>query len=112
MAFQPLDPALTQNLLTTFGFTSLTLEEQERALKSIGDIVFQKVMLKVVEVLQPKDLEQFNIVLQAEDQNPGSTLQFLKSHISDFDALVTAEVAEFKQDASDVMDAARRQAEL
>lgn len=112
MTPQTLDPALKQNILQALGFASMSAEDQERTLHVLGDIIFQKVMLKVVELLPAAEMDQLSAIMQSEDQTPGATLQFLKLHIPDFDAIVTAEVAEFKQDTLGVLEAARTQAEL
>lgn len=107
-----LDHALMGNLLTTLGLDTLEPAEQERALQAIGDLLFQKIVFRVMEVLPVELLPQFDQALRAEERTPGSALQFLQTHIPEFDALVTAEVAAFKEDATDVMNAARLQAEL
>lgn len=107
-----IDPVLMRNLIRELGMDALEPQEQERTIQAVGDILFQRVLLRIIDMLPQEVMLQLSSAMESEEQNPGATLQFLRAHIPNFDVVVTAEVAEFKEDAIGVMDAARLQAEL
>lgn len=90
--------ALFQNIITLFKLESLSAEEQEKAIEKIGDIVFQRVILKITELLTPEQLERLNEALQKEEQEPGSILQCLQSNVPNLSQVVNNEIIEFKSE--------------
>ncbi|MEK7615239.1 MAG: DUF5663 domain-containing protein [Patescibacteria group bacterium] len=106
------DSALRQNILMGLGLDRLSAEEQEKALQALGTVIFQKVIIRVLELLPAERLSEFNRILESEEQVPGSLLSFLKKEIPNLDAVLSEEIAEFKRDSMEVMDAARMQAEM
>lgn len=94
--------ALTENLITAFGLHKLDSPMQEEAIEKMGGIVFQKVMLRLVEVLTKDQLTGLEQAITQDEQEPGALLHFLKTEVPQFDKLVNEVVAEFKQDVLDL----------
>jgi hypothetical protein len=79
-------------------------EEQEAAFARIGGIIFQKVMLRAVDILEEKDQEEMDRVIAANPENGAAIFEFLQAKIPGFDKIVSEEAASFKNDALGVMD--------
>jgi len=103
--------SLYKNILTEFGLDKLSPEDQEIALKQLGDVIFQKVSLKVVELLPPTDLDEFNKILQVPEESEAA-LEFLKTKIPNFATVVNEIIAEFKEEMSELAQVAKTQAQI
>lgn len=95
--------ALSENLFTAFGLDRLEPAKQEEALKQIGDIVFQRIMLRLAEVLSEAQMNQFDQSLLREEQEPGSVMKFLQAEVPNVGSLIDEEVAGFKEEALDLV---------
>ncbi|PIR03791.1 MAG: hypothetical protein COV59_03910 [Candidatus Magasanikbacteria bacterium CG11_big_fil_rev_8_21_14_0_20_39_34] len=96
---------LTQNIIALFGLEKLNQHDLEQALDRIGKIIFSRVTLKVVEILPPEKLEEFQIAIESEEKNPGCTLAFLETNIPHFFDLVNDEISSFKKESDELMKA-------
>lgn len=96
---------LKQNIINTLGIDVLPQAEQEEALETMGRIIFQAVLIRVVEELKDEDKDEFEKVLENAQGNEDALFNFLKAKLPDLDSIVEEEVAKFKQANVDFMKA-------
>jgi len=92
------------NLVEKLGWMDLPEADRDALLEKTGDLIFQKVLARVMERLDEEDKVEFEKMFEG-DVSEEEMLNFLRSKISDIDDVVRGEVTEFLQDADDVMSA-------
>ncbi len=98
---------LTQDISKELGLEGLSAEEQQKTLQKVGDIIFQRVMMRVIEELGEDAKSELDKLMDVNKNDAGAMLDFLRSRLSNFDALVAEEVAGFKKETLEVMRAAK-----
>ncbi len=98
-----MDDILKQNIIKDLGIDTLPKDQQEQALLKIGKIIFQGVLIKVLNKLNDEDKDRLDAILIEKPSDQEVVLNFLRSKISDFDEIVNGEVAEFKRESVDLM---------
>ena len=86
------------------GLENLSEKEQEESLLSIGRIIFQSVLIRVMEELDEAGKDEFEKILTEKPNDEEAILGFLQAKISNFNEIVSGEVAKFKQGSVDFMD--------
>jgi hypothetical protein len=92
---------LRQNIIKQLGIETLPEKEQEEILLRIGKIIFQSVLIRVMERLNSKEKDEFTQLLTEKPDDEKAILDFLKSKIPDLDEIVNEEVATFKKEVVD-----------
>jgi hypothetical protein len=95
--------ALHKDLIKYLGIDKLPEDEQERILLNIGKIIFQLVMIRVLEELNENDKGEFEKILNEKPNDEEAILNFLKSKIPNLDEIVNEEIAKFKEESLDFM---------
>ena len=98
-----MDDILKQNIINDLGIGALPKEQQEEALFSIGNIIFQKVLIKVIENMAEADKDAFEKLLFEKGNEPEIILNFLRLKVDNLDAIVIEEIGKFKQESVDFM---------
>lgn len=96
--------ALSQNIVAALGLDALPADEQAEALLKIGEIINQRIVIKTLENLSDTDKDAFNAFLGEKMDDPEAVATFLRSKISNFDAMVAEEIADFKQSGIDFIN--------
>lgn len=96
---------LKQNIVKELGLDLLSAEDQEKALLSIGKIIFQAVLIRIMEVMSVKDKDELDKLL-SKKIGEEELLTFLQSKEPNLDKIVEAEVIKFKEESLKVMQVA------
>ena len=96
---------LQENIIKDLGLENLPQKEQEESLLSIGRIIFQSVMIKVMEELDEAGKDEFEKILAEKPNDEEAILNFLRSKLPNLDEIVNDEVAKFKQESVDFVKA-------
>ncbi|PIR71538.1 MAG: hypothetical protein CO145_02430 [Candidatus Nealsonbacteria bacterium CG_4_9_14_3_um_filter_37_13] len=94
---------LHQNIIKELDIDALPEKEQEEALLRVGKIIFQSVLIRVMEKLNSEEKDQFTKLLTEKPDDEKAILDFLKSKIPNFNEIVNEEVAGFKKESLDFM---------
>ncbi len=92
---------LQKDIIKDLGLDDLSPEEQEKSLVKLGQILFQRVMLRVMDELNEKDQADLSKVFDKNDE--GAVWDFLKIKLSNLDQVVAEEIAGFKKEAVELM---------
>lgn len=98
-----MDDILKQNIINDLGIGALPQEQQEEALVRIGNIIFQGVLARVLELMPENDKNEFEKLLAEKNSGQETILNFLRLKVDNLDALVIEEVGKFKQESVDFM---------
>lgn len=99
---------LTQNIIQDLGLDKLSAEEQAKALMEVGKIIFQRVILRVMDELSEEDKNEFDKLLDEKMNDETAILNFLQSKLPNFNEIVNEEVAGFKKESSELMQAVKK----
>ncbi|MBI2514921.1 hypothetical protein HYV91_01905 [Candidatus Wolfebacteria bacterium] len=100
-----MDSILKQNIIQDLGIDRLPADEQEEALLSIGRIIFQGVLIRVMGLLGEKDKDEFDKLLTEKADDEEAVLKFLQAKLPNLDEIVNNEIAMFKRESLDFMQA-------
>jgi spore cortex formation protein SpoVR/YcgB (stage V sporulation) len=100
------DGLLGKNVIHDLGLDALPPEKQEEVLLSIGKIIYQGVLLRVMEELSEEEKAAFDRVL-ASAKNEDDILAFLEDHVPHLEALIKEEIARFKEHSLQTLRALR-----
>ena len=98
-----MDDILKQNIIKDLGMDQLSPEKQEEMLLTIGRLIFQGVIIRVMSLLSEKDKDEFDKLLTEKIEDEEAVLNFLKSKIPNLEELINEEVALFKKGSVDFM---------
>lgn len=98
-------PVLQANIVKALGFDALSADKQTELLSTIGTIIYQRIMLRVLEELSETDKDEFDLLLGKEQRGGDELYQFLQSKIPHLSQLVHEEIVKFKQASLRFMEA-------
>lgn len=94
---------LQKNIIKDLGLDTLPEKKQEEALLSIGRIIFQSVLIRVMDELDDKGKDEFEKVLTEKPNDEEAIFGFLKKNVANLNKIVNEEVRKFKQESVDFM---------
>lgn len=102
-----MDKYLKANLITGLGIDKLPPEKQADLLLKIGETIFQAVITRVIEELSDEDRTAFDLLLdeRKEKDDDDAIFTFLQSKLPHLDQIVNEEIAEFKKESIETIEA-------
>ena len=101
-----MDNIFNQNIINYLGLEHLDQEKQEETLLRIGKVIYQAMMLRVMDILSEDEQKEFEQVLDAvgaDESKQGDIMTFLNSKIPNLDEIAKEEISKFKEDTMNVM---------
>lgn len=102
-----MDNLFNANIINHLGLEHLDPAKKEETLLRIGKIIYQAIMLRVVDLLNEGDQKEFEKIIDAEgdeEERGGAMISFLKSKIPNLDEIAKEEIAKFKEETMNVME--------
>lgn len=96
---------VNQNIIQALGLDNLPEEEKNKMLEEMGRVVYQNIILRVLEELKEEDKDEFDAFLEKNSDNQEAIYEFLKSKIPNLDELAAQEVEKFRKDSLDFANA-------
>ena len=91
------------DLIKELGIDTLESKKKEELLLQIGEILQQRIVLRIVEELPEEKQDEFNGILEKAQDNPDLLDQYLKENIPGVEDMILEEIGEYKKGASDFM---------
>ena len=93
---------IKKNISTVLNIDNLPEEKREQILTDVGGIIFQNVLMRVLENMPEKEQDEFEALL---DKNADSeeVFEFLNSKTQNFPKIIEEEALKFKDKASRIM---------
>ncbi len=93
---------INENVIKTLGIDSLPPEKQREAIERLGAIVYQEVMLRVLDILSEEDKDAFEKLID-ENPDPEAMFGFLVEKIPNIDQIVGEEAEKIRNEATEIM---------
>jgi len=94
---------INKNIVTTLGINTLPIEKQKEAMERLGAIVYQEVMLRVLNILTEEDKDEFEKLIE-KDPNPETMFDFLSQKIPNLSEIVKEEAEKLRGESTEIME--------
>jgi hypothetical protein len=85
-----------------FGLENMDTEEQERMIEKIGNLLFESVIERAVDVMDEATMNDFDSVITNAGSDYQKLVSFLKERVAGFDKIVTEELSRLKRATSHI----------
>lgn len=106
MSLQSNIKAAQIDLIVELGIDKLPEERQKELLTQIGEVMQQRVVLRLLEELPEEKKEEFGKILEENQDNMEPIEAFLKENISDLENIILDEIGKYKQEAKQFLEQA------
>ena len=93
---------VNQNIIEILGIDKLPVEQQKEAMERLGGIVYQEVMLRVLDLMTDEDKDAFEKLME-ENPDPEVMFTYLASKVPNIDTMIVEEAESLKKEAVDIM---------
>lgn len=93
---------INKNIVTTLGINTLPVEKQKEAMERLGAIVYQEVMLRVLDILTEEDKNEFEKLIE-KDPNPEKMFEFLSNKITNLEEIVKEEAEKLREESAEII---------
>lgn len=93
---------INKNIIVTLGINKLPVEKQKEAMERLGSIVYQEVILRVLDILNEEDKDMFEKMVE-KDPNPEILFEFLSNKIINFAEIVKEEAEKLREESAEIM---------
>jgi len=94
---------IKNNIISALNMDNLPEKEKEDIIISIGSLIYQNVLMRVLETMPDKKQDEFEKLLDNNAQ-PEEVFSFLRENVDDFEKIIDEEVEKFKDKASMLMN--------
>ncbi|MEA2112700.1 MAG: DUF5663 domain-containing protein [Patescibacteria group bacterium] len=95
-----------QNIIKYLHLENLDEAKQEKTLLRIGKVIYQAMMLRIMEILTEEEQKEFEKVLDevgTDENRQSEVIDFLKSKIPNLDEISKEEITKLKEETVSVM---------
>ncbi len=93
-----------KSIMEAFGFDKLPEDQQAALYQRIGTVLFQGIMLRVLEDMSETEQDALDAFITAHPDDPEALFGYLKEHVADYDQVVADEVARFRASAMEIAE--------
>ena len=97
---------VNQNIIQILGIDKLPIEQQKDAMERLGGIVYQEVMLRVLDIMSEPDKDEFEKLIE-KNPNPEVMFAYLATKVPDIDKIVEEEAQSLRDESGDIMSQIR-----
>jgi hypothetical protein len=91
-----------KKIVDDFGLGNMDSLEQERMIEKIGNLLFESVVERAVDVMDDDTANDFEDAVADAGSDYQKIISFLKTRVSGFDQIVTEEMSRLKRAASGI----------
>lgn len=89
---------LSADIIKEWNLGALPEVRRVEMVERIGKIMYQALMVRSLDILTPKEHEEFDLLLDDDETTPDDALMFLKKKIPDFEKIMLEERRALKRD--------------
>ena len=93
---------INDTIITTLGIDKLPEEDRAAVMERMGALVYQEVMLRVLDIMSEEDKDAFEKMIN-ESPDPEVLFGFLAEKVPTIDTIVSEEAQKLKRDRDEVM---------
>lgn len=91
-----------KKIIRDFGLENMDSREQERMIEKIGNLLFESVVERAVDVMDEVAMNEFNTAIENAGSDYQKIVSFLKSKVPNFDKIVSEELSRLKKATSGI----------
>jgi len=91
-----------KKMIEDFGLGSMDSREQERMIEKIGNLLFESVVERAVDVMDEETMNNFDEAIAEAGSDYQKIISFLKSKVPGFDKIVSEEMSRLKRATSGI----------
>lgn len=95
---------LNKNFVTELGLDKLPLERQEILFAKIGEVIFQGVLIRVLELMNEKQQASFKEVVDNAGEDMEKIVTYLEEKVPNFNHIVELEIEKFKKNSLNLIN--------
>ncbi len=88
---------LKNKIAKDFGLDNMDSREQEAMIEKIGNLLFESVIERAVDVMDENILSEFDEAVSGAGSDYQKVIDFLKKRVPGFDKIVTEELSRLKR---------------
>jgi hypothetical protein len=92
------------DLIKELGINELPQEQRDETLLQMGEIIQQRIVLRIVTELPEDKKEGFANVVNSEDKSGEAVDKFLTENLSNLEELILDEIGKYKNEMKEFMD--------
>ncbi|MFA6392784.1 MAG: DUF5663 domain-containing protein [Candidatus Paceibacterota bacterium] len=93
---------INKNIVLILGINTLPVEKQKEAMERLGAIVYQEVMLRVLDILSEEDKDTFEKLIE-KNPDPENIFGFLSEKVPNLDEIVKEEAEKLREESAEIM---------
>lgn len=97
-----MDDELNKKIANDFGLQNLDSREQARMIEKIGNLLFESVVERAVDVMDEEVMNDFDEAVGDAGSDYQKIISFLKTRVPDFDTIVSEELSRLKRATSGI----------
>jgi len=91
-----------KKIVEDFGLGSLDSREQERMIEKIGNLLFESVVERAIDVMDDATMKDFEDTVSGAGSDYQKVISFLKTKVPEFDKIVSEEMSRLKRATSGI----------
>ena len=97
-----MDTNFNKKIVEDFGLASMDSAEQERMIEKIGNLLFESVVERAVDVMDDATMNDFDEIIATAGGDYQKVISFLRERVTGFDGIVTEEMSRLKRATSHI----------
>ncbi len=97
-----MDENFKKKIVEDFGLANMDTEEQERMIEKIGNLLFESVVERSVDLMSEETINEFDDAISNAGGDYQKVISFLKTNVTGFDKVVSEEMARLKRAVSGI----------
>lgn len=97
-----MDESFNKKIIKDFGLENMDSKEQERMIEKIGNLLFESVVERAVDVMDEDVMNDFENAVADAGNDYQKIISFLKSRVPGFDKIVSEELSRLKRATSGI----------
>ncbi len=93
---------INKNIIEILGINALPVEQQKEAMEKLGAIVYQEVMLRVLDIMSEEDKDAFEKLIEV-NPDPEAMFTFLAEKVPNIDQIVTEEAQALREESAEIL---------
>ena len=94
---------IQENLIKELRLEHLSEQEVEKRMEDVGLIIYQNVLMRVMDILTDKEQDDFEELLD-HNAHPNEIFVFLKNKVPEFENIIKEEAKKFYSKSNNIMD--------
>ena len=94
---------INDNIITILGIDKLPIEQQKDTMEKLGAIVYQEVMLRVLEVMSDEEKNAFENIVSS-NPDPETMFKYLAEKVPNIEEIVNEEAMKLHEESANIMN--------